>query len=272
MTSIFEIEDYRIIIRNWVKNRPSKGRGELLKMAEHLGIPASVYSQTLNGQRELSADHAYLLAEYMGLLSLEKDYFIALVQIEKAHNYKFRQFLKEKKDEIKNESLNLAKRVAHEKTLSDKDQQEFYSSWLYSAIRLKCDIGAGLTAEEIKAQFNLSSTQVTRILDFLTRTGLVVQKNQFYKMGPLRTFVGRDSPMVARHHSNWSLKAVERASTVSEKELMFTGPLTCSRKDSQRIREMITILIQEVSEIVKDSPSEELLYLGVDFLKFSDGD
>ncbi|MEN0057977.1 MAG: hypothetical protein AAGB31_04030 [Bdellovibrio sp.] len=113
---------------------------------------------------------------------------------------------------------------------------------------------------------------ITQILDFLVRTGLVVHKNQFYKMGPLRTFVGRDSPMVARHHTNWRLKAIERSSTVSEKELMFTGPLTCSRKDGEHIREMMASLIQEVSEMVKDSPSEEFLYLGMDFLKFSDSD
>ncbi len=46
------------------------------KMAEFLGIPSSVLSQILSGQRELGMEHAYVLAEYMGLMSLERDYFI----------------------------------------------------------------------------------------------------------------------------------------------------------------------------------------------------
>jgi uncharacterized protein (TIGR02147 family) len=270
MSSLFETEDYRKIIRNWVQAKPQKGRGELLKMAEFLGIPASVYSQTLSGQRELSADHAYLLAEYMGLLTLEKEYFVTLVQIEKATHHKFKNFLKEKKQQLKKESLNLSKRMSHEKTLNEKEQLEFYSSWLYSAIRLKCDIGAGLTAEEIKKQFNLSQDRLLKILEFLVSAGLIVQEKQHYKMGPQRTFVSRTSPMVARHHSNWRIKAIERSSNLDDKELMFTSPLTCSRKDAEHIREKMANFIQEVAEIVKDSPSEELVYLGMDLLKFSE--
>ena len=267
MNSLFETLEYRKIIRNWLKMQPRKGRGLLQKMSELLGIPASVFSLILSNQRELSADHAYLLAEYMGLLPLEKDYFITLVQIEKAHHHKYKTFLKEKKETLLKESLNLAKRVAHEKTLNEKDQQEFYSSWLYSAIRLKCSVGEGLSIEAIKTQFHLKHERAIHITEFLLRSSLIVQENMRYKMGPQSTFIGRKSPMVGRHHSNWRLKAIEKSTEVSEKELMFTGPLTCSRKHAEIIREKMAQLLQEVSEIVRDSPAEDLFYVGLDFIR-----
>jgi len=236
-------------------------------MSNLLGIPSSVFSLILSSQRELSADHSYLLAEFMGLLPLEKDYFITLVQIEKAYHHKYKTFLKEKKENILKESLNLSKRVAFEKTLTEKDQQEFYSSWLYSAIRLKCSIGEGLSTEAIKTQFQLSNERAVHIIEFLLRTGLIIQEKMKYKMGSQSTFVGQKSPMAGRHHSNWRLKSIEKSTEITEKELMFTGPLTCSHKDAEVIREKMAQVLQEISEIVKDSPAEDLFYVGFDFIR-----
>lgn len=267
--NLFDNDNYRNIIRNWVKSQPSKGRGQLLEMAELIGTPASVFSQILGGQRDLLPDHAFLLADHMGLLSLEKEYFITLVQIEKASHHQYKKFLKEKKEQLKSESLNLSKRVPHEKILDEKEQQEFYSTWLYSAIRLSCGIGNGFSAEEIKRKFHLSQQRTIHMLDFLVRTGLIIQKEGAYHMGPQRTFLARNSPMIGRHHSNWRIKAIERANDLAENELMFTGPLTCSQRDAAQIREKLAKLIQEISDIVKDSPSEELIYFGLDFLQIA---
>ena len=99
----------------------------------------------------------------------------------------------------------------------------------------------------------------------------VYSRNQMkYKMGSQSTFIGRKSPMVGRHHSNWRIKAIEKSTEISEKELMFTGPLTCSHKDAEIIREKMAKTIQEISEIVKDSPAEDLFYMGLDFIRVLD--
>jgi uncharacterized protein (TIGR02147 family) len=262
---LFETDDYRKIIRKWVASRPGRGRGELLKMSELLGIPSSVFSQTLNGQRDLSPDHALLLADYMGLIHLEKEYFITLVQIQKASHHKYKKYLQEKKDTLKKEFGNLSKRVQHEKTLSEVDQQFFYSSWVYSAIRLKCGIGDGLTAEEIKNQFQLSTIRLNKILEFLVRTGLLIHTHQKYKTGTQSTYISRESVMVSKHHMNWRVRSAEKSSEITNEDLMFTCPLTCSQKDKALIKEKLTATIQEISQIVKDSPSEELVYLGIDW-------
>lgn len=270
MTELFEISDYRKIVRFWIKSRPQKGRGEIQKISDNLGIPASVFSLTLSGSRDLSPDHALLLAEYMGLMNLEKDYFLTLVQIEKASHHKYKDHLKKKLLSLKEESLNLIKRITHEKKLDDQDQQEFYSSWIYSGIRLYCSIGDGATLDELNKKFMLTQESLLKILDFLVRTGLVVQKNSKYQMGPQRTFLERSSHLVGRHHTNWRLKAIERSSNLRNQELMFTGPLTCSKKDQQIIREKLAQTIKEIADLVKDSSAEEFWYFGIDFIKMGD--
>lgn len=263
--SLFTIDEYRKIVRNWVESKPGKGRGQYVQIAEFLGLPTSVLSQILNGQRELSTDHAFLLGDYMGLLPLEKEYFLTLVQLEKASHYKYKEHIKDKLKNIRQESMNLAKRVNHEKVLSTEDQQEFYSSWIYAAIGLKSSIGSGVSLEDLQRDFALSKAKLIKILDFLTRTGMIELKDRKYKMGIQSAFIGREAPMVVKHHTNWRIKSLEKASDLESHELMFTAPLTCSEKDFTYIREKLAKNIQEISSIVKDSEAEKLVYFGVDF-------
>lgn len=264
---IFNFSDYREIIRSWVADRPQKGRGEYQKMATLLAIPASVLSQTLSGQRELGADSAYLLSEYMGLVGIERDYFVTLAQTEKAANHKFKSYLKNKLKGLKEESTNASKRVAHERTLNEKDQQIFYSSWMYQAVRLRCDFKKGAHFDELHQELKIPQERLSEILEFLVRTGLVISEGSHYVMGPSRTFVGRDSPMLSRHHTNWRIKSLDKVASLSKEEFMFTCPIACSTKDYEKIREKFTAMIQEIYDTVKDSESQELAYVGIDLFR-----
>lgn len=264
---IFNYSDYRKIIKLWIEARPGKGRGEYTKMAEMIAVPQSVFSLMMSGQRDLAPDHACILSEYMQLLPLEQEYFISLVQLEKAYHHKFKTYLQDKIARIKRESLSLVKRVNTEQVFSPEDQQIFYSSWLYSAIRLRTSFEDGASLQNLMEEFQITSERLISILDFLLRTGLIIQEKNHYKIGALRTHLGKDSPMISRHHINWRAKSIERTSEIKDEELMFTGPLTCSHKDFAIIREKVAALIKETSEIVKDSPAETLAYLGMDLYK-----
>lgn len=263
----FDESEYRSALRKWVADRPNRGRGELKTMAEKLGVPSPVFSQILSGSRELSEDHAYVLCDYMQFSELQREYFICLVQIERASHFEYKNHLKRKLTQIRDRSKNLTTRLDYEGTLTEKDQAEFYSSWIYSAIRLFCDLKSGATLEDICVEFHLNKDRGIRILQFLIRVGLVTIKNNVYHMGPSRTHVGKDSPYVVKHHSNWRIRAIERSQNLRDDELMFTGPLTVSQKDFSTLREKMLNLIQEVSETVKDSPSEKLACFNLDFFE-----
>ena len=51
---------------------------------------------------------------------------------------------------------------------------------------------------------------------------------------------------------------------------MFTAPMTLSKTDFVKLRCRILDLIQETSEMVKDSPSEQIAYLNIDLLQLGD--
>ena len=235
------------------------------KMALSLGIHPTLLSLILAGTRDLNEEHTYDLALYLQLTELETEFFSHLVSYSRAGNHRYKQFIKLKLEAIRKKSEKISNRFEHEKTLTESQRAIFYSSWLYSAIRLFCSTSEkGKTAEEISARFQKSRQSIISILNFLHEAGLVHEENGRYTMGSQRTFLEQGSPHLGRHHTNWRNKAIQKMEDISEKELMFTSPISVSRSDFEKIREEIASLLKSVSITVKESPAEEIACLNID--------
>lgn len=261
---LFQHQDYRDFIKAYLKTLPKEGHGELRRISQTLNINQTLLSQILSGTRDFNPDQAFALSNYLGLSPLETEYFLILLQIEKAATKTLKDHLVKKRDEIKKESLNLSKRVPHEKTLSDEEKAIFYSSWIYSAVRLFTSIEKGVTTDEVVQKFSITRAKAAEILRFLTSTGLCVEEKGLFTQGVQRTHLDRTSPYIQRHHSNWRVKAIQRSDNLEDDELMFTGPLSISYSDFTKVREKIVDLIKEVSNTVKESDPEEVACFNVD--------
>lgn len=115
---LLNFDNYRDYLRFYLKNLPHKGRGELSKIAKYLRINTTWLSQILSGTKQFNIDQAVELGTYLELSSLEIDYFILLVQYERAGNHKTKSFIKNKIQVMKAESFKLQNQVPHEKTFS----------------------------------------------------------------------------------------------------------------------------------------------------------
>ena len=94
MSAFFEIHDYRTLIKNYLETLPNKGRGELAKIARHLEVNSTLVSQVMSGSRDFSHEQALELSQYMGLSELESEYFILLVQLEKAGTQNLKTYIR----------------------------------------------------------------------------------------------------------------------------------------------------------------------------------
>jgi uncharacterized protein (TIGR02147 family) len=262
---IFEFIDYRDFLRNHLASLPKKGRGEISRWANHLRVNATLISQILNGKKELTLEQAGTLAEYFALTSLEKDYFIHLVLKERAGTHQMKKYFQEKINEIRSRSIEVSERVKKDRNLTDIDKAQFYSSWLYSGIRLYCSIGEGKTIDQIVERFQIERKKITEIMQFLVNTKLVVNDGPFFKMGPQTTHLESTSPLIQKHHSNWRLKSLQTSDSLTAHELMYTSPISLSKKDFDIIREDLVQMIQKLLERVKASPAEEVACINIDF-------
>ena len=264
--SLFEFNDYRAYLRHHLKLLPKKGRGELSKIARHLGSNSTLLSQILGGTREFNAEQAYSLSQYLGHNELELEYFSILTQIERAGTTELKNHLKQKLSQIKQEALKLSSRISHERKLDDRQRAVFYSSWIFSAVHLFTSLKAkGVHLEEIRERFELPRARTLEIVNFLLEANLITENNGRYLFGVKSTFIEKGSPYLLKHHSNWRIKSLQKSEILSDQELMYTGQFSLSEKDFALLREQITELIKNLNATVKDSPAEKIAALNLDW-------
>ena len=264
---VFNCSNFHQFLMTGLENNSDLKRGEKKAIAEFLGIHPTLLSQIISGSRIFTDEQVFLLGEYLGLTDLESDYVFLLHQIANTQNKKFKEKLVRKKEELKAKSVNVGERLEKEKVLSDEEKALFYSSWQYSGVRMLTTLEGGRTKEEISERLGLDKKQTSEILDFLVRTGLCRLEKGRYHPHISRTHVDKNSPYYKQHHTNWRIKSIQKLDRGGEGDLTFTAPLTVSLEDFEMLREEMVKMIQRVSNVVKDSPAEDVFCLNLDFFR-----
>jgi uncharacterized protein (TIGR02147 family) len=263
--SPFQHSNYRTYLKDRLSNMPKAGRGEIGRMAVALNVHSTLISLVMSGERDLNQEQAFDLCAYLELTEAETEYFCLLVQRERAGNKRYESHLLNKLKKLRTESQKIQNRFEHDKKITEEERSTFYSHWIYSAVRLYCSTHeSGRNLDQIIERFQIPRPRALEILSFLQSAGLVSESGGRYTMHVKRTFLEQGSPHLPRHHTNWRLRALTYADSLTDKELMFTSPMSLSRQDFGKLREMIAELLKNTSEVVKDSPAEDVACLNVD--------
>lgn len=264
---VFEFQDYKKYVGEIIKTLPKKGYGTYRKIAHHLNINSVMVSQIFKGDRHLTSEQAHQVSEFLGLSELATDYFILLVQIQRAGTFVYKKRLEKKRVEILEKSRELKIRLPQDKELTEATKATFYSRWYYSGIRLASSIEGTNTIEQIASRLNLTIAQVNSVVHFLVEHGLCVQDGSRISMGPKRTHLGADSPLIGRHHLNWRTKAISKIDDMGKNDLFFTAPVALSNEACETVRKELVRLVEKVSETVVNSESETLACLNIDWFR-----
>jgi uncharacterized protein (TIGR02147 family) len=268
MTSVFDYQNSQKLLTDTLQSFPKKGWGISRKLSQHLGVNTSLVSLVLTGRQSFSPEQAYRVADFFGWKRLEKKYFLSLIQAERAGHEDLKKFYFDEMAQIKKEALKLSTRLEEHKTMTEEQRTLFYSSAMYTTLRLFCSLGEkGKTLDEIQEQFELPLSELRPMLDFLLQAGLLRLEKSIYHLGHAHTHLEQGSVHLLKHHTNWRLRAIEKAERLSNEDLMFTGPLSMSHADFLKIREDIVQLIKRAIEIMKPSPSEMVVCLNIDWIK-----
>ena len=262
--SLFELTNFRPYVQGWAKTR---GRGEFRRISAALNMHTTLVSQILNGKKCFTEEQASQLCIYMGLNPLETDYFVKLIQYERAGTENLKKLCHRHLSQIQKEATEIKSRVPDTKELSHHDRAIFYSSWIYSLTRLLTGIPKFQTTEAISIRLNLPISKVQEILDFLVSRGLCVEDNGRYKRTERNTHIEASSPLSIRHHQNWRTKSLHLLEQIGSEDLVFTAPISLAKKDIPKVRSILLETISEISKLVEKSPSEECIYLGIDWIK-----
>lgn len=267
MVSVFEYLEYRVFLKQRFLEMPKRGYGQANKLALFLGAHTTLVSQVFKGLKTFTLEQASLVAEFLGLTDLEADYFILLVQCDRAGNESLRKILRRQIEEKKKGSMELSKRLRAEKVITEEKRAIFYSEWTYSAVRQLVAIEGFDSLETIANHFNLSLKKTKQVMQFLLENGLCKESAGRFSVGPSTTHLESGSPWLRVHHMNWRQKALEMLGREEATKLHYTAPMTLSKKDAFRIRELITQFLQGIDDVIEPSPSEELHCLNIDWFQ-----
>jgi uncharacterized protein (TIGR02147 family) len=265
---LFETKNYRDFLEGFIKSQPRSGHGYKLKIATALKVHPTFVTQVLKYRKTFSKEQAYAVAEFIGMTDLEKDYFLTMVEWDRAGTTSLKKFIEAKLVKLREESEKIKNRVQVFSTMSESDQAVFYSQWFYSALRLSCGLERKTTTKSLAVEFDLPLELVSNVVRFLVSRGLIIENSdQTLKVGPQNTFLPSDSPLVSRHHMNWRLKAMERHSRLGVDELAFSAPVTLAENEIAEIRLMCLDFIQRVSKKVAKSPPQKLACINIDWFR-----
>ena len=246
--SVFNFSDYRAFLRDSIARLPKNGYGEVNRIAKYCDVHPSLISQVLGETKHLNLEQAQLAGEYLGLTNHESEFLLNLVQLERAGTEKLKKFFRGRIETLKKSSAELSQRIRQDRTLTEIEISTFYSHWLYAAVWVLTSLGHGATVAEAAEWAHVSRERATEVLQFLAQTGLCVQNENRFEIGPHSIHLPRGSVHLPKHHANWRIKAIEASDQISSEELMYSAPLSISKENFSRVREKLADAIKDVAE------------------------
>jgi len=266
--SIFDYSDYQTFLNAWIVSQPKKGHGTRSKMAETLGKQSAFLSQVLHGTLDLSLSQAQTLGNWMKLSASELDFFLLLVQISRADTVDLKNYFKNQLARIREDQLELHKRL-EKKTpqIELADQHRYYSAWYYGAARILTAIPKYQNKQALFARLGLHHEIGNRALDFLVKLGLIHQEGNSFKISSKDVFLPKTSDLVSRHHANWRMRAIQSLDREAPAELHYSSVSAISEKDLAAIKKILIEAIEKCKPVIRDSPSEELYCVNMDLFE-----
>lgn len=266
--NVFEFRDYKNFLRAWIKEHPKGGRGQLKKMADHLRVSTTLFSQVLNNDKHFSLETAAEITEYIGLNKKESEYFLLLIEHQRAGSFRLKKILEERLDREQQAGSQLQNRLSADYQMTETEKMQFYSSWLYSAIRILSALSEMNTADEISKRLNIPLGRTNEVINFLIEKNLCALKDNKLTYGTYRTHIGKDSPFVVKHHQNWRLQGFRAMELRRDEDLFFTQPMALSIEAAEKIRFMLPGIIEQIHGISGPSESEVVRCLSIDWYEY----
>lgn len=256
--SIYEYIDYKRYLRDWIKRMPNNGRGQRKQLADAIGCQTPFITHVLSGTYHFSLEQAEAGARWLGLNDEGTEFFLLLVIKQRSATRGLETLVARQISRRRETEVVLKKRLDIKEEMSVEDQLIYYSNWHYCVVHMACQIPQLQNVEALKNNLGLTLNQTLSALEFLTENRLIEKTRSGYKVLRPILHLGKDSPLLAQHHTQWRLKAIDSYQKKSSSDLSYSGVASLSREDYEWVRERLSRLLEEVVNRVKGSQDEML--------------
>lgn len=258
MKEIVEYTDYRKFIQDYYEERKRSSVFSWQKFAQDAGFSSAVFLQYVcEGKKNLSVGSAGSVANAMGLVGFEYEYFVLMVSYAHAKSNEAKKAAFEERCALAN---------AHKVRVLGDEEFKYFKSWKNSVIRELASHMPGAKPLEIAhaCKPKISAAEVSETLDFLVkakllkkdRSGNYQQTDKTIKMAPVEavSLAARD---LQRQMGEFAVKAIDLP--ISERD-MSGVTMGITRQAYERIRKEIADFRRRVVAIASEEDETEQVY------------
>jgi uncharacterized protein (TIGR02147 family) len=253
-SNLFEFTDYREFLE-----RALHERGKKKALAEFIPCQTTFLSNVMAGGANLSLEHAMRVGQFLNLNEIESHYFMLIVHYGKAGTRSLENYYRKQIEEIQVNQNKISSRIASHETIPIQEQVTFYNSWLYVAIHILCAVPEFQSRRALRDFFHLPSKQVDPLIDFMVKLGILVELAGKLTQGSTRIHLPKGSPFLVKHHSNWRMRAIQSMDYDRENDLHYTMVMSLSKKDVDRVKQIIFESISKTDQLLKET-GDEIVY------------
>jgi uncharacterized protein (TIGR02147 family) len=261
--SVFDLEDYKAFLARAIAPK-GHTRGLRSRLAVALRCQSAFVSRVLNGPADFSAEHGIQISRFLGMSEDEAQFFLLLLHRTRAGSHDLRAHYTRQIEEFRRRREVIAERIHVKSGLTLEDQAVYFSSWHYAAIHVLLTIPGFQSRAAIAKHLGVTPKVIGDCVDFLVRKGVAKEEKGQLSAGPTRLHLGKDSPMLAKHHTNWRIRAIESFDREKPNDLHYSSVIGVSRANALKIRERILKLLESTEPMLAEPTEEAAFVFGID--------
>jgi uncharacterized protein (TIGR02147 family) len=270
-TDIYQYTNYKAYLRSACPAK-GEGRGARTRLAEYLNCHLGFVSQVLTGSADFSIEHGILIAEFLKLSEQEKEYFLLLLQRDRAGSVKLKTYFQAKIQAVLQEREQIKSRIQHSNKLTEAQKTVYYGKWIYTAVHMCTLVPRLRTAQKMRDYLEVPAQDVHDTLRDLLEFGLITQKGTEYYPSSKRFHISEKSLPLRTHHTNWRLASIRALDDRREPQLHYSSVMSISPKAANEIREILLKAIENTEPVVREAQDESVFVMTLDLFELGTGD
>lgn len=230
------------------------GRGAHTRLAKAIGCQGPYLTRVLQGDAHLSTEQALAAARVLGCDEEHTEYFLLLVQRDRAASGATRDFFNKRLLAIRRR-IQSAKKIPGSADLLERDHRIlYYSQWVYSAAHLLTSMRGHQRPEDVARDLRVSLEVARATLETLVRMRLVQKKGDLYVTNEEFMFTNTEQHLMTRYQAAWRVKALEALEyPLQKKQNHFTFLLSLNKEDLVKVHTIVRQCVRDVIQVASAS-------------------
>jgi plasmid maintenance system antidote protein VapI len=247
-------------IRN--ERRP---RGAIKAFAEKLRCHPTFIAQVLKGRAHFSPEQALDVCEHFGFSVAQQDFFLNLVARDRAGTEKLKKIYQGKIDDLLEARRDLKPETGGTQKLGSPLEAEYFGNWMYQFIHAMIQIPGFQNPSSISKELSRPHSEIIAVLKRLKELGLARNSGSLWTSTLTSIHLPKTSEYSRYLHTTWKAKILsDLHSQTRLSGTHFSGVITGTEKDFQRVREILAGALKDIRKAVEPSPAENLYVLSMD--------